>query len=67
MRLECADVLLPGVQPVDSSKGPWEGAALQQPKAELKEEGGKLLEKAYLAWWTIRMVHPIHSAIQTSL
>lgn len=45
MRLECANVLLRGVQPVNVSKGPWEvteGAALQQLKADLKDEGGKV-------------------------
>lgn len=44
MRLECADVLLCGVQPANVSKGPWEvteGAALQQFKADLNEEGRK--------------------------
>lgn len=44
MRLECADVLLCGVQPANVSKGPWEvteGTALQQLKADLNEEGRK--------------------------
>lgn len=43
VRLECANVLLCGVQPANVSRSPWEvtdGAALQQLKADLKEEAG---------------------------